>query len=214
MSNKNVFCASNPAHILDALWGQIERFQNDFSRVLIFLPSNRAMRSVEKMIVDKIGHAVILPSLIALGNGVDGDEVDCDFDVISNQERVIILAKLLSMDANVKNIATALPLARDLVRMQDYLENEGIKISDIKEYAKNGNIKDIIISAEDIMPDLKKYTVSCLADKYLKNGNKIYGYAWDPDAVDRAAACSVRARGERAVLRHRRHVRRGAHDAA
>lgn len=130
MLNKNVFCASNPWRITDALWELISPYQNDFSRVLIFLPSNRAQRSVERMIVKKTGHAVIMPVLVPLGNGIDEDD-DVYTDTISNQERIIILSKLLSMDANVKNISTALPLARDFIRMQDYLENEGIKISDI-----------------------------------------------------------------------------------
>ena len=130
MLNKNIFCASDPTHILDALWSLIVPYKNDFSRVLIFLPSNRAIRSVERMIVDKIGHAVLLPDLIPLGSGVD-DEEDKSPDVISNQERIILLAKLLSADANVRNIATALPLARDFIRMQDYLENEGVNIADI-----------------------------------------------------------------------------------
>jgi inactivated superfamily I helicase/RecB family exonuclease len=128
--NKNVFCVSDPTRILDALWNMIAKYKNDFSRVLIFLPSRRAVRSVEKMIVDKIGHAVILPDLIPLGNGVE-DEESYLKETISTQERIIILSKLLSVDANVKNIATALPLARDFIRMQDYLENEGIRIFDI-----------------------------------------------------------------------------------
>lgn len=116
--------------MLDALWGEIVQYKNDFSRVLIFLPSNRAIRSVEKMIVQKIGHAVVLPNLVPLGNGAeeDGEEYT---DTISNQERVIVLARLLSADANVKNIATALPLAHDFIRMQDYLENEGVNINDV-----------------------------------------------------------------------------------
>jgi len=117
-------------HILDALWNMIVQYKNDFSRILIFLPSRRAIRCVEKMIVDKIGHAVILPVLVPLGSGVEDEEENTP-DTISNQERVIILSKLLSVDANVKNIATALPLARDFIRMQDYLENEGVNISDI-----------------------------------------------------------------------------------
>jgi inactivated superfamily I helicase len=115
---------------MDALWGQIAQFQNDFSRVLIFLPSRRAIRSVEKFIVEKVGRAVILPNLVPLGDGSE-DEEEFYTDTISNRERVIILSKLLSMDANVRNIATALPLARDFIRMQDYMENEGVKITDI-----------------------------------------------------------------------------------
>ncbi|MBR4624789.1 MAG: hypothetical protein IKO56_04540, partial [Alphaproteobacteria bacterium] len=122
---------SNPMHILDALWGLVSQYKDDFSRVLIFLPSNRAIKSVEKKIVDSVGHAVVLPNLIPLGNGVDEEAAEDCIDIISNQERIIILAKLLSADANVKNMATALPVARDFVRMQDYLENEGVKIQDI-----------------------------------------------------------------------------------
>ncbi len=116
--------------MLDALWGEIEQYKNDFSRVLIFLPSRRAIRSVEKMIVDKIGHAVVLPNLIPLGDGAE-EETEEYPDTVSNTERIIVLSKLLSMDANVKNIATALPLAHDFIRMQDYLENEGVDINDI-----------------------------------------------------------------------------------
>ena len=108
--------------MLDALWGEIEKYKNDFSRVLIFLPSRRAIRSAEKMIVDKIGHAVILPNLIPLGDGAEEETQEYQ-DAISNTERVIVLSKLLSMDANVKNIATALLLAHDFIRMSDYLEN-------------------------------------------------------------------------------------------
>ena len=116
--------------MLSALWGEIAQYSDDFSRVLIFLPSRRAIRSAEKMIVEKIGHAVVLPNLIPLGDGVEEDGEDFP-NTISNQERVIILARLLAGDANVKNIATALPLAHDFIRMQDYLENEGININDI-----------------------------------------------------------------------------------
>ncbi|MBO7042754.1 MAG: PD-(D/E)XK nuclease family protein [Alphaproteobacteria bacterium] len=131
MLNNNIFNVSNPMHILDALWDNIAQYQDDFSRVLIFLPSNRAIKSVEKKIVDNVGHAVVLPNLVPLGNGVEDEEGKDDIDTMSNQERIIILARLLSMDANVKNMAAALPIARDFVRMQDYLENEGVKIQDI-----------------------------------------------------------------------------------
>ncbi len=116
--------------MLDALWGQIAQYGDDFSRVLIFLPSRRAIRSVERFIVEKIGHAVVLPNLVPLGEGAEDEEENFS-DTISNRERIIILARLLSMDANVRNIATALTLAQDFIRMQDYMENEGVQISDI-----------------------------------------------------------------------------------
>ena len=130
MLNKNIFNVSNPSKMLYALWGMISQYQNDFSSVLIFLPSRRAIRSVEKMIVEKMGRAVILPNLIPLGDGVDDVEDEYE-NTISNMERVIILARLLSADANVKNISTALPLAHDFIRMTDYLENEGVDITTI-----------------------------------------------------------------------------------
>ncbi len=131
MLNKNVFNVSNPVCMMRALWDMIKIYKNDFSRVLIFLPSRRAVRVVERMIVEQMGHAVILPNMVPLGTGVEEDEDAHDDDVISNQERVIVLSKLLSMDANVGNIATALPIARDFIRMQDYLNNENIDICDI-----------------------------------------------------------------------------------
>ena len=102
--------------------------------MLFFLPSRRAIRTVEKMLTQKFGGAVILPELVALGEGVDDTESDDDDtpDTISNTERIVILSKLLSVDKHIGNIATALPIARDLIRMTDYMENEGVDISDIK----------------------------------------------------------------------------------
>jgi len=99
----------------------------DVADMLIFLPSRRAVRTVEKMIAEKSGGTAILPTLVGLGQGVDGDEEDdLTVNAFSNTERVTVLAKLLAADANVGSIANALPVAHDLVRMQDYLENEGI----------------------------------------------------------------------------------------
>ena len=146
--------------MLDALWGLIAPFDKDFSRVLIFLPSRRAIRSVEHMIVEKIGHAVVLPNLVPLGDGSDEEDDETYQDTISNTERIIILSRLLSMDANVKNIATALPLARDFIRMQDYLENEGVKITDIdwstlidNKYATHFQNKARILDIVKQLPD-------------------------------------------------------------
>ncbi|MBQ8255393.1 MAG: PD-(D/E)XK nuclease family protein [Alphaproteobacteria bacterium] len=132
-SNKNIFYATNSAKITDALWQVMCDAGVDVADMLIFLPSRRAVRTVEKMIAEKSGGVAILPTLVALGEGVDDpdtDEIVAD-DVISNTERVVVLAKLLSADSNVGNLSTALPVARDLVRMQDYLENEGIDARDI-----------------------------------------------------------------------------------
>ncbi len=133
MSNKNIFYATNPAKISDALWQLMVASGVDVADMLIFLPSRRAVRSVEKMIVEKSGGCAILPRLVALGEGTEEDDVDdCLYaDVISDTERVVLMAKLLAADACVGNLTTALPIAHDLVRMQNYLENEGIDAAQI-----------------------------------------------------------------------------------
>lgn len=125
---------TNPARTSDALWQIISHSGVALSDMLIFLPSRRAVRTVEKMLVEKSGSAIILPHLVALGEGADEDlqdDMSDDAAVVSNMERVVVLAKLLSADANIKNISNALPVAHDLVRMQDYLENEGIDAAQI-----------------------------------------------------------------------------------
>ena len=55
----------------DALWHVISHGDADISDMLIFLPSRRAVRTVEKMIADKMGGAALLPRLVALGEGTD-----------------------------------------------------------------------------------------------------------------------------------------------
>lgn len=175
MSNNNVFNVSDPTYMLEALWNMISQYNSDFSHVLIFLPSRRAVRSVERMIVDKVGHAVVLPNLIPLGSGPeDVDYEEITPDIISNQERIIILSKLLSMDANVKNISTALPIARDFVRMQDYLENEGVDICDINwssliddKYATHFQNKARILDILKQLPN-DKLTVSAKRNQDIR----------------------------------------------
>ncbi len=134
-SNKNIFCATNPARVADALWHVIVGAGvENLSRMLVFLPSRRAVRTVEKMIAQKMGGAAILPRLVALGEGDELSDTDDDATTngnVSDMARVVMLARLLAADANVGNLSTALPIARDLVRMQNYLENEGIDASQI-----------------------------------------------------------------------------------
>ncbi|MDR2413319.1 MAG: PD-(D/E)XK nuclease family protein [Rickettsiales bacterium] len=129
MENRvRIFCASNPAKLPEALWELIKRDSNDFSDHVIFLSSRRAVRVVEKMLVEKNGRSVLLPELVALGEGPE-DLID-DSDVVPDRERIIVLAKLLTADANIRTVSNALPVARDLVRMQDYMENEGAARTD------------------------------------------------------------------------------------
>lgn len=125
--NKNIFYATNPARIMDALGYVLDASDVDLSDMLIFLPSRRAVRAVEKYLVQRAGHAIILPRLVALGEEPD-DEITEEESVsaVSNTMRVVVAAQLLAADANIGNITTALPIAHDLLRMQDYLENEGI----------------------------------------------------------------------------------------
>ena len=164
VSNKNIFNVSDPMRMMDALWEKIQKYKDNFSKVLIFLPSQRAVRCVERMIVEKIGHAVVLPNLVPLGTGVEnGEDDNVDSDVISNQERIVILSRLLSADANIKNIATALPIARDFVRMQDYLNNENIDIRDIdweslvdEKYANHFQNKARILNILKQLPNDKQ----------------------------------------------------------
>ncbi len=118
----------------DALVRIMQDSGEKWEDMLIFLPSRRAVRTVEKDLVRRVGHAVMLPHLVALGEGVDDEEYVPEItgdDVISNTERVIVVAKLLVADANIGRLSVALPIARDLVRMQDYLENEGVDPADI-----------------------------------------------------------------------------------
>ena len=130
--SKKVFYPTNPAHTLDALWKILSDSETDLENILIFLPSRRAVRSVEKFLVKKYGHCIILPRLVALGEGIDDLDDETEYtDVISDTERLVLLIKLLSQDASIGNITTAIPIARDLLRMQDYLENEGIDASKI-----------------------------------------------------------------------------------
>ena len=131
--NNNIFCVSNPAKILDGLWKIMVESGIDLTDMLIFLPNRRAIRSVEKMIVDKVGHATLLPRLVPLGEGIEDDDSDDEghVGVVSTQERVVATAYLLSSVPTIKTISNALPIARTLITMQDYLENSGVDISDI-----------------------------------------------------------------------------------
>ena len=129
--NKNIFYVSNPARILDGLWHVISESKLDLSDILIFLPNRRAVRSAEKMIVNHMGGAAILPRLVPLGEGVEDNDFDEYDDTVSEQERLVALSYLISGLPNVRNMAAAIPIARTLITMQDYLDNSGIKISDI-----------------------------------------------------------------------------------
>ena len=129
-SNKNIFYATNPAKMMDALAYVLDTSGVDLADMLIFLPSRRAVRGVEKYLVARAGHSIILPRLVALGEAADEQEFNAQddekSDSVSDTLRVLVTAKLLAEDKSIGNLATALPVAHDLLRMQNYLENEGI----------------------------------------------------------------------------------------
>ena len=131
--NNNIFYATNPAKISDALWQLMSESHVNIADMLIFLPSRRAVRTVEKMIAEKSGGVAILPRLVALGEGVDDCDIDepIDDNIMPETERLAILTRLLLADSGVGCVANALPVAHDLMRIQDYLENEGVDISSI-----------------------------------------------------------------------------------
>ena len=166
VSNKNIFCVSNPAKIMDGLWRVIETSKIDLSDILIFLPSRRAVRSAEKMIADKMGGATILPQIVALGEGTEEYTDDIkDGQVVSELERVVAVSYILSGLPSVRSISAALPVARTLITMQDYLENSGLDIADIdwsalvdERFAKHFEDKAKILS------------VLAQADKNIFNG--------------------------------------------
>ena len=118
--------------MLDGLWQIMQDSEIDLPDMLIFVPNRRAVRSVEKMIVEKKGGAAILPKIVPLGEGVeDIDDIENQDNVVGTLERVVAMAFLISNLPSVKNISAALPIARTLVTMQDYLENSGIDIADV-----------------------------------------------------------------------------------
>ncbi len=118
--------------MMDALYKAVIDSGVRLEDTLIFLPSRRAVRKFEKYLVDKAGHSIILPRLVALGEGIEEEQFDEEnVDAVSNTMRLILVVKLLMADASIGNVSTALPVAHDLLRMQDYLENEGVDITKI-----------------------------------------------------------------------------------
>ncbi|MBQ0013427.1 MAG: PD-(D/E)XK nuclease family protein [Proteobacteria bacterium] len=159
VSNNRIFYATNPARMLDALWILLRSESVDLSKVLIFLPSRRAVRAAEKMLVAKNGGALVLPRMVALGEGADSTDDD---NVVTTNERVMLLAKLLAADPNIKNISLALPIAHDFVNMADYMENEGIAPEKIDwnslvddKYAQHFKSKaDLLCILTSVLPTL------------------------------------------------------------
>ena len=118
---------------MDALYKVLQDSGVPLSDMLIFLPSRRAVRVLENFLVDRAGHSIFLPRLVALGEGADenSEEDEESVDALSDTMRLALITKLLVADASIGNVVTALPVAHDLLRMQDYLENEGVDVTEI-----------------------------------------------------------------------------------
>ena len=88
--------------MLDALYSVVQDTGVALQDCLIFLPSRRAVRAAEKMFVEKNGGAIILPQLVALGEGIDDVDITEYEDSFSNFERVILLTKLFSQNPHLR----------------------------------------------------------------------------------------------------------------
>ena len=129
-----IYQTSDPTKIIDTVASFILKGGNDnLANKLVFVPTRRAGRTLEKMLSEKSGGAVMLPQIVPLGEGFDDE--DENKEIIGNTERRIALAKIiLSVSEEIhipNNFSGALSVATELIRLQDYLENEGLSISDI-----------------------------------------------------------------------------------
>ena len=88
--------------MLDALWILLQSESIDLSNVLIFLPSRRAVRAAEKMFVEKNGGALILPHLVALGEGAEQEDIDNDDNVA--YKRLLVKAQYFLAYTAIANV--------------------------------------------------------------------------------------------------------------
>ena len=127
-----IYQTTDPTKMLETLASLIIKGPGGLSDALVFVPTRRAARGLEKILCAQSGGQTLLPKIVPLGEGDDSEET---VDVIGNTERGIMLAKLL-MSVHGKigvkgNFAGALSTANELLVMADYLENEGVDIRDI-----------------------------------------------------------------------------------
>ncbi|MDR2268896.1 MAG: hypothetical protein LBD94_01785, partial [Rickettsiales bacterium] len=123
---------TNPTKMIETLASLIIKDGTDLSDVLVFVPTRRAGRKLEKFLSDKFDGAAIMPKIVGLGEGDDSAD---DTDAAGKTERKIILAKILLSVADKIGVPCsfggALSVAGELLVLQDYLENDGIDARDI-----------------------------------------------------------------------------------
>lgn len=126
-----IYQVDNPVNMLGMLASLIIKDGGDLSDILVFVPTRRIARGLEKELVGLLG-AVMLPKIVPLGEGDDFMETA---EIIENSERKIMLAKILMSVADKVDVpntfAGALSVAGELVTMVDYLENEGLDAREI-----------------------------------------------------------------------------------
>lgn len=76
-----------------------------------------------------------------------------------------------------------------------FLEN-AIKIDEIKKFAYENKINEFIISPENVMPNVKKVYANEIAEKFLKNGNKISYSFLDSQPIDGEKIFIYSSKGE------------------
>ncbi|MDR1071820.1 MAG: PD-(D/E)XK nuclease family protein [Rickettsiales bacterium] len=123
-----MICQTNdPATLIETLASLISKDGSDFYDALVFVPTRRAGRKLERILAEKSGGAAMMPKIVGLG---EGDEEAADEDFVGNTERKVVLAKLvMSVADNVgvkSGFSGALAVAGELTTLADYLENEDL----------------------------------------------------------------------------------------
>ena len=116
-----IYQITDPTKMLETLAAMIIK-NGAASDALVFVPTRRAARSLEKILAAKSGGACLLPRIVPLGEGEDPEDSN---DSVSNMERAVALAKLLE-NIDGSGFANLLPVAHELTALYDHLENEGV----------------------------------------------------------------------------------------
>ena len=122
-----IYQTDSPNSLIDFATSLITKDRTDLSKSLVFVPTRRAARLLEKKIAESFGGAAVLPRIVGLGEG--DDELD-EPEAITNIERRIILTDILLSVANRVGIQDSFQgvygTAAEFIQLSDYLENEGI----------------------------------------------------------------------------------------
>jgi ATP-dependent helicase/nuclease subunit B len=124
------------------------------SQCLIFLPNNRAIRTLTDAFVRRATPGLLLPHMVAIGDLDLNQKVSARFDpfgstadvlpVITPMQRLFLLAKLVGDDQRAsgkpKNANEAIRLARYLANVIDELEIEQVRFGRFEEIEPGGDL--------------------------------------------------------------------------